>query len=65
MLASGDSAMEGAGDATAAASTPARDDSFGVEHDANRKPSNKAGRRRMDFSDGFMDRMIFIRSVND
>jgi hypothetical protein len=69
MEASGDKALEGGGDAAAGVSAAAWGNSVGVEHDANRKPSAKAGRRRMDLSSRgrgvFMVRMIFIHAAND
>jgi hypothetical protein len=51
MEASGDKAMEGGGDAV------------GFEHDANRKPSRKVGRRRTDFLDWFIVRDMFDRDL--
>ena len=54
MEASGDKALEGGGDGAAGVSAAAWGNSVDVEHDANRKPSIKAGRRRMDFSDWFI-----------
>jgi hypothetical protein len=69
MEASGDKALEGGGDGAAGVSAAVWDNSVGVEHDANRKPSAKAGRRRTDLScrgrGVFMVRMIFIHGAND
>jgi hypothetical protein len=44
MEASGDKALEGGGDGAAGGSAAVLGNSVGVEHDANRKPSAKAGR---------------------
>jgi hypothetical protein len=69
MEASGDKALEGGGDGAAGVSAAVWDNSLGVEHEANRKPSAKAGRRRMDLwcrgRGVFMVRMIFIHGGND
>jgi hypothetical protein len=69
MEASGDKALEGGGDGAAGGSAAVLGNSVGVEHDAIRKASAKAGRRRTDFSGRgrgvFMVRMICIHGAND
>ena len=54
MEASGDKAMGSGGDGGATVSAGTWGASVGDEHDANRKLSTKAGRKRMDFSDWFI-----------